>query len=121
MLFVSTKTDEVSPLKKVRLKVGISQRELARLIDETQSTVEYWEKPGNLPRASSLIPIAKALGVTIEEILGQAPPKSKIPRGGKMLQLFTEASTLPRSQQKKISDVVEALIAQAKFTDRKAS
>lgn len=89
-------------------------RELARQIGEEHSNVRYWETSGNLPRSNVLIPMAKALGVTVEELLGEAKPKRIVSPGGKVGQVFNEVSKLPRRQQEKIAEVVKALVAQHK-------
>ncbi len=85
-------------------------RELARQIGEEHSNVRYWETSGNLPRSNVLVPMAKALGVTVEELLGQDKPRRVVTPGGKARQLFEAVSRLPRRQQQKIVDVVEALV-----------
>lgn len=69
-------------LKALRQAAKLSQRELATLIGDVHTNVAYWETSGNLPRSNVLIPMAKALGVTVEELLGEAKPKRvPYPRG----------------------------------------
>lgn len=111
MFCVTIQKDAVSTLKALRLAAGISQRELARRVDERQSNIAFWENTGKTPRADLLIPISEALGCTLEQLLGEAP-KGKTPRGGKMRQLFENASKLPRRQQEKIVAVLEPFINQ---------
>jgi transcriptional regulator with XRE-family HTH domain len=105
--------EKVSRLRALREARGISVRELARQIGEDSSNVSFWERSGTLPRSNVLIPMSKALGVTIEELLGEKPSRVVSP-GGKVRQLFEEVSKLPRSQQEHIAKVVSALLAQAK-------
>jgi hypothetical protein len=83
------------------------------MIDERQSNVSFWERTGLLPRSDKLAPIAKALGVTVEELLGQDKPKRSAAPGGKVRQAFEQVARLPRRQQDKIVEVVEALVAKA--------
>jgi len=99
-------------LRVLREAAGISQRELARQIGEQQSNVRYWETSGNLPRSNVLIPMAKALGVTVEELLGEAKVRRAPAPGGKVRQVFEAVTKLPRRQQQKIVEVVEALVSQ---------
>jgi len=101
-----------SRLKTFREAAGLSQRELARQIDQDQSNVRYWEQSGNLPRSDVLIPMAQALGVTVEELLGEARPKRVVAPGGKLGQAFQEALHLPRRQQEKLAEFVKVFIAQ---------
>ena len=99
-------------LRELRDAAGLSMRELARQIGEEHSNVRYWETTGKLPRSNVLVPMANALGVTVEELLGQKPSRVISP-GGKVRQVFDEVSKLPRRQQDQIVKVVSALLAQA--------
>jgi transcriptional regulator with XRE-family HTH domain len=99
-----------SLLRSLREASGLSLRELARQIGEQPTNLSYWERTGNLPRADLIIPIAEALGVTPEEVLGQAKPKRAAAPGGKVRNVFDQVSKLPRRQQDKIVEVVEALL-----------
>ena len=101
-----------SRLRQLREAAGLSLRELARQIGEEPSNVSYWETSGNLPRSNVLLPMAKALGVTVEELLGESRPKRVVSPGGHARQLFEAVSKMPRRQQQKIVEVVEALVAQ---------
>lgn len=100
-------------LRELRKAAGLTMRELARQIGEEHSNVRYWETTGKLPRSNVLVPMAKALGVTVEELLGQKPSRVVSP-GGKARQVFDEVSKLPRRQQDQIVKVVSALLTQAK-------
>jgi len=56
-------------LHHLRTKKGLSQDELSKMTDVPQSTLAYWEKSGKLAGRDTIIKIAKALGVTVEELL----------------------------------------------------
>jgi Predicted transcriptional regulators len=99
-----------SRLRALREASGLTLRELARQIGEQPTNLSYWERTGNLPRADLIIPIATALGVTPEEILGQEKPRRAAAPGGKVRQVFEQVQKLPRRQQDKIVQVVEALL-----------
>lgn len=99
-----------SRLRALREAAGLSVRELARQINEQHTNVLYWENSGNLPRSNVLIPMAKALGVSVEELLGQPKPKRAQPAGGKLGLLFGAASKLPRRQQQKIVELLEPFV-----------
>ena len=101
-----------SRLRTFREASGLSQRELARQIGQDQSNIRYWEQSGNLPRSDVLIPMAQALGVSVEELLGEARPKRVVAPGGKLGQVFQEALRLPRRQQAKLAEFVKVFIAQ---------
>jgi transcriptional regulator with XRE-family HTH domain len=56
-------------LQHLRTKKGISQDELSELTGVPQSTLAYWEKTGKLTGRDTIIKIAKALGVSVEDLL----------------------------------------------------
>jgi hypothetical protein len=60
-----------------------------------------------------LAPMAKALGVTVQDLLGEPRPGRALVPGGKLGQVFEQVSKLPRRQQDKIIEVVNALVAQS--------
>ena len=99
-----------SRLRQLREAAGLSVRELARQIDEQHTNVSFWERTGTLPRSSALVPLAQALGVTVEELLGEAKPSRVTNPGGKVRSVFERVQKLPRRQQDKIIEVVEALL-----------
>jgi transcriptional regulator with XRE-family HTH domain len=97
-------------LKTLRKAAHLSQRELATLIGEIHTNVAYWETSGNLPRSDVLLPMAEALGVSVEELLGAAKPKAGATPAGKARQLFAAVSKLPRRQQEKIFDLLQPFV-----------
>jgi len=100
-----------SHLRSLRQKAGLSVRELARLVGESHTNVSYWERTGKLPRADLLVPMSKALGVSVEELLGELPPKRAAVPGGKLGRVFGEVSKLPRRQQQKVIEMAEGFLA----------
>jgi len=86
-------------------------RELARRIGEEHSNVRYWETTGKLPRSNVLIPMAEALGVTVEELLGAPRPQRAVLPGGKLGEAFIAVSQLPRRQQQKVVEMAQGFVA----------
>jgi transcriptional regulator with XRE-family HTH domain len=101
-----------SRLRALREAAGLSVRELARQIGEQHTNVLYWETSGNLPRSNVLVPMAKTLGVTVEELLGQPKPSRVTSPGGRARQLFEAVSRMPRRQQDKVLDILEPFVRQ---------
>jgi transcriptional regulator with XRE-family HTH domain len=99
-----------SRLRQLRETAGLSQRELARQIGEDHSNVGFWERTGNLPRSNVLVPLAQALGVSVDELLGVAKPKASGAPGGRARQLFAAVNKLPRRQQEKIFDILHPFV-----------
>ena len=109
--YTGAMSEDVSHLRQLREAAGLSVRELARRIDQQPTNVSFWERTGKLPRSDVLVPMAKALGVSVEELLGEKQPKRSNPES-RLGRSFEAVSKLPRRQQGKILDVVDALIAQ---------
>jgi hypothetical protein len=79
-----------------------------------QHTVSFYKcKAGDIP-AGLAPPMAWALGVSVDELLGETEKKRRAAVGptGRMRRLFEAASKLPRSQQEKNVAVIETFINQ---------
>ena len=109
-IMTNSDADRGKHLKALREAAGLSMRELARQIGEDHSNVRYWEQGRSLPRSDVLLPMAKAFGVTVEEVLGEPKPRRAVTPAGKMRHLFEAASKLPRSQQEKILDILQPFV-----------
>ncbi|MCW5971683.1 MAG: helix-turn-helix transcriptional regulator, partial [Blastocatellales bacterium] len=98
----------------LRRNAGLSQAQLAEALDIPQRTLSFYEREaGDIP-AGLVSQLARALDVSVEEVLGvpQAAAKKRGPKSQLEKQLEAVAE-LPRSQQQRILDVVQALIARA--------
>jgi len=104
-------SDQISHLRRLREAAGLSVRELARRIGQQPTNVSFWERTGKTPRSDVLIPMARALGVSVEELLDQRAPKRSAPES-RLGRTFEAVSQLPRRQQAKVLDVTEAMLAQ---------
>lgn len=79
----------------------------------TQQSYAAWERRPVALKPEQLGTVAQLLGCSVDDLLGLSPKTAQ--RGGpigKARQLFDQVSQLPRAQQRKIVDVVEALVAQ---------
>jgi transcriptional regulator with XRE-family HTH domain len=114
-LFMSSAYDPYmatkSRLRVLREAAGLSVRELARQIGEQHTNILYWETSGNPPRSNVLVPMAKALGVTVEELLGQPRAKKTVLPGGRLGKVVETIGRMPRRQQDKIVEVIETFVA----------
>jgi transcriptional regulator with XRE-family HTH domain len=115
------KPNSETHLTLLREQAGLTLRELARQVGTSHSNLLYWERSGKVGKMEFLLPIAKALGVTVEEILGQPRPRKTITAGGKMGQLFEEASKMPRSQQDKVVAVLEPFVTVHRMSEATSS
>lgn len=53
---------------ELREKKGLSQSELGKILGVTNKAVSKWENGGAYPSSELMLPLAKALGVSIEEL-----------------------------------------------------
>ena len=58
-------------LKELRENKGLSQRELALILNIGVSTVGMWESTKQMPPAARLIQLADYFGVTVDSLLGR--------------------------------------------------
>ncbi len=98
-------------LAAAREELGLSQMELAQRLGVSQKVITYWERNEVALRSEQLTAIAEALGIPVEELLGQ--PKLKVRSTGpvgKARLIFEAVSKLPRRQQEKIFDILEPFV-----------
>ena len=66
-------------IKNLRLDRGLQQTELADACGLTVSAISKIESGINYPRAGSILPIARVLGVTIEYLVDETQPYPYVP------------------------------------------
>lgn len=113
----STKSDFAKRLAGLREAAGLSQRQMAARLDISQAAYALWEKRNVALQASRMVQLAEILGVGVEDLLGTGRKATR--RGGpegRARRSFEAVSRLPQNQQKKILDVVDALVAQSNAT-----
>jgi transcriptional regulator with XRE-family HTH domain len=105
-------------LASLRIAVGLSQQQVADAIGVRQSTVATWERSPRPPKGDMLPGLAAVLKVSISTLIDQSSEsllkKAAAHRGpaSRLEQLMDEAIKLPRRKQQRITQVLEALIAQ---------
>ncbi|EKM18593.1 TPA: helix-turn-helix transcriptional regulator [Vibrio harveyi] len=62
-------------IKRLREEKGVTQIEIAQAVGTSAKTVMNWESGKTEPKASELLMIAKRLGVSVNEVLGQEESK----------------------------------------------
>ena len=101
-------------LLALRKAAGLSQIEPAKLLGETQQNIAFWEQSDKPPRSEVLAQTAQVLGVEIEDILGTSSGNKKPGPTGRLQRAFNDVSALPRRQQEKVIDFLDALLNQYK-------
>ena len=97
----------------LREAAGLTQQQVAEQLGITQPCYAWWERKEVALKPEQLTKLAKVLGVRIEELMEE--PQTNHRRGGpvgRARRVFETVSQMPRHQQQKIIEVVEALVAQ---------
>ena len=99
-------------LATLRKAAGLSQAELAKAIGIPQRTLSQYERIAETFPAALVVPLARALGVTLEELLGDESgnarkrgPKSKLERQ------FERIRQLPKSRQQFIGKLLDEMLS----------
>ena len=59
-------------IRKLRIRAGLTQAQLAVACRVHKTAVSHWETGDSAPRANSLTRVARALGVSVSELYGEA-------------------------------------------------
>lgn len=104
---------QAARLVALRKAAGLSQVELADAVRVSPKSIAYWETSATPPRSDVLPRLAKALGVRVEELLGERPVEPRRPGPvGKLQRVFEQAVALPRREQELVAKFVATLIAE---------
>ncbi len=101
-------------LHTLREATGLSQAQVAEKLEIRQPSYAAWERRTVALSHERIEQLADILGVKAEDFFRVKETSAK--RGGpvgRSKRAFEVVSKLPRSQQQKILDVVEALVAKA--------
>ena len=91
-------------LVEYRKRISMSQLEFSKKIGKAQSVICAWEKGQSSPDAELLPAIAKALGVTVSDICGQADTKTS---DQELLDAYHNADIITQNIINKILDLKE--------------
>ena len=81
-------------LIEYRKAIGMSQVEFSKKLGKAQSVVCAWEKAQSSPDADMIVPISKALGITPNELCGQADTKTS---DQELLDAFHDADIITQN------------------------
>ena len=99
-------------LAEARKASGLTQTQLAEQLGVAQQTLAHYEM-GRLRVAVALLPpLAKALGVTVEDLMGEQPSPAKRGPAPKLQQQIERIQQLPRSKQRFVIEMLDTVLAQ---------
>jgi len=93
----------------------LSQAQLAMRLGVNQRLITHWERRSVTLKPEQIAALAAALNISADEMLGIKPARQSGPTG-RARQVFDAVAALPRRQQQKIVDVVEAFVEQTAGT-----
>lgn len=99
-------------LVALREAAGLTQSQVAEALGIGQRSYSAWEREAIAIQPERLKRLAEILGTTVGELCGESPPKRAAAPRGKLNQVFEAASQLPRRQQNKVAEWVEAFVNQ---------
>ena len=100
-------------LRKTR---GLTQVQLAEALGTTQRVISYYETEAELPPSTVIIPLARVLEVSTDELLGLKPTE---PNGNSSIQKqrlwkrFQKMEVLPTKDQRAVIRLINSLAGSA--------
>ncbi len=103
--------NHIAELRKAK---GITQIQMAQILAVSQQTINSYEVGRRRVPASALPAIARMLTISIDELLGEPATTTKNKRGPtpKLQQTIDKIGSMPRSKQKFIAEMLDAIVAQ---------
>jgi transcriptional regulator with XRE-family HTH domain len=100
-------------IASLRKDANLSQQQLADTMQVSQQTIASWEVGRRRVPVSLLPALARALGTTVEALIGEKAPPAKRGPTPKLQQQMQRLSALPKPKQRAVMEVLEAMLAQA--------
>lgn len=95
--------------KELRLQRAMSQKQLARELNCSQSTVGYWETGERIPSFDKLQSIANYFGVTVDYLLGREEERDPTKLDDFSYALFNETKDLTEEDKQQLMDMAKFL------------
>jgi len=100
-------------LASVRKSKGITQVELAKKVKTTQRVIAYYEGETDHIPTNLLVPIAKALRVSVDELVGLKKESISSSKHASLWRKLKKAEHLSHKDQKAVIHYIEALLAKS--------
>lgn len=106
-------------LATLRKQAGITQTAFAQEIGVSQRMMAYYEGPSAHPPADLLPAMARALGVSVEALLGTETAKRRAkPTDTRMQRRLQQLEKLPPEERRQVLQLVDAFIERAQLKRR---
>ncbi len=102
-------------MAELRKACGLTQTQMAQALEVSQQAVQSWEAGRRRIQISVLPAVARLLSVSLEVLLGEETENTPRKRGpaSRLEQQIEVISQLPKARQKMVSEMLDAVIAQA--------
>jgi transcriptional regulator with XRE-family HTH domain len=100
-------------IAELRKAQNITQIQLAGWLGISQQTVNAYETGNRRVPVSALPTLAKHLGVSIEELIGEQTRPGRRGPAPKLQQQLERISQLPKSKQKFVMEMLDTVLKQA--------
>ena len=99
-------------LRQIRQSRGLSQIALGAAVGVSNRVIHYYEEESSQPPGAILVDLARALGVSTDELLGIRPTKAKTsPKAARLLNRLQRVAELPPADQRAVLKFVDALLS----------
>jgi transcriptional regulator with XRE-family HTH domain len=103
-------------LTALRRSAGLTQKQLGEKIGVSNRVIHYYETETNYPPAHLIDPLAKALKVSTDELLGIKASKTKEAKPSmRIAQRLKKIENLPPAQQKTLLKTIDTFIKAAQI------
>lgn len=97
-------------IAQARKDAGLTQQQLADALTISQPMLGSYEIGRRRLPASLLPPLAKALKISVEQLLGEQPTNGKRGPLPKLQRQIDQVSRLPRTRQKLVTDFLDTVL-----------
>lgn len=99
---------------QLRTEHGLTQNELAEMAGVKQYVIASYETGRRRIPASLLPVVAKILGVSVEDIVGEAKGKTKRGPPSRLERQIQQVRSLPDSKQRFVSEFLDTVLQQTR-------
>lgn len=104
-------------IAKYRKLQNLTQVELASKLDVHQTQIAHWEKGRSKPRQDSLVRLAEAFGVEVEELLTDGPQDFNKIEDPELKTLLLQVTCLSKKQRQALKIVLADMIQISQFQE----
>lgn len=105
-------------LMRLRMARGLTQTQLAEMIDSSQRAISRYETVAELPPAAVLVKLAQSLDVSADELLGLKMPRKRPeprdeqdPELRRLWKRFQLVRALPDKDQRAVIRLINSLVS----------